>query len=264
MVATRKLFRGECILEEIPFLQADTQDFKSATYVTSALEQLSNEKRKIFKRLHNMFPEQNDVGIINTNCYALGCDGYRSGVFENLSYLNHSCRPNAERWWDPERGVETVYAIREIQENEEITVSYAGVFGKTHEERQSYLFRGWRFECLCECCELTGQDKALSDKYRRLIGRVDEMVGFVAAKQMLPLIRLSLECCEKELLFGAIQGRFWYDGFQMALEIGDLTEAKKFIKMAHEQYLLGTGPGSSETKRMASFVQEPTSHPSWA
>jgi hypothetical protein len=260
MVATRKLIPGEWILEEIPFLQADTKDFKSPTFVASALERLSNNKRKKFKRLHNAFPDQNDVGIINTNCYALGCDGYRSGVFEKLSYLNHSCRPNAERWWDPERGVETVYAIREIQENDEITVSYTGVSGKTHEERQSYLFRGWR----CECCGLTGQDRSLSDKHRRLIGQVDEMVEFHGPRKLIPLIRKSLECCEKELIFGASQGRICYDGFQLALQVGDLTEAIKFIKRACEQYLLGTGPESSQTKRMASYVQEPTSHPSWA
>ena len=203
LVATRKLLPGELILEEIPLLEADTKDFLSETYVASALAQLSNTKRKKFKRLHNAFPELSDIGILKTNCYALGCTGTRSGVFDKLSHINHSCTPNADRWWDPEQGLETLYVIREIQEGQEITVAYTWCSVKTYEERQDYLLAGWRFKCCCECCELTGKERALSDKYRRLIAKVDGMVGFHEPRKLIPLIKMALDCCAKEMVFGA-------------------------------------------------------------
>ena len=124
LVATWHLSVGEKILGEIPLLQDDTQKLKDQAYVTFVLSQFSKTKRKKFERLYNAFLEQNEVGIINTNCYALGCDSHCSGDFEKLSCIIHSCTPNAERWWDPGREMETVYATRTIQEGEEITVAY--------------------------------------------------------------------------------------------------------------------------------------------
>lgn len=127
------------------------------------LSLLSNTKRKKFGKLYNAFPEQNQVGIVETNSYGLGCNSDLCGVFDRISRINHSFRPNAERWWDSERGVETVYAIRDIAVDEEITVAYTSVSGKNQEERKTILYRGWRFECSCGCCILTGSAREMSD-----------------------------------------------------------------------------------------------------
>lgn len=67
--------------------QADTKDFMSETFWASALVQLSNTKRKKFKRLQHANPELNDVGIPKTNWYGLGCENTRSGVFDKLSTI---------------------------------------------------------------------------------------------------------------------------------------------------------------------------------
>jgi hypothetical protein len=254
MVAARHLDAGEKIMEESPFLKGETSDLSSESFFAHMLSQVSKTKRKKLRRLYNAFPEQNDVGIINTNCFGLGCNSTLSGVFDKLSSLNHSCRPNAERWWDPERGVETLYALRGIEENEEITIAYTGVAGKTRAERKVLLKRGWRFECNCECCGLTGSARELSDKRRQLIQEADEMV---------PLVKEALECCEKEELFGSAMARICYDGYQLALQTRNLILARKFINMSHEQRLLGTGPESEETRKMAGYVKDPRSHPLW-
>jgi hypothetical protein len=263
MVATRHLAAGEKIMEETPLLQGETQDLGSDSTLADLLSQLSNTKRKKFRKLYNAFPERNDVGIVKTNCYGLGCNSSLAGVFEKLSRVNHSCRPNAERWWDPERGVETVYAIRGIEVNEEITVAYTAVAGKFQAWRKSLLNRAWSFDCDCECCNLTGSASELSDKRRQLIGEVDEMVGYHPARKVIPKVKEALEYCKKEELFGATMGRFSYDGYELALETRDLREAETFINMAHQQYLLGTGPVSENTKKMAGYVEAPKSHPSW-
>ena len=263
LVATRHLPAGEKILEETPILQGETEKLKDSEYVTFALSQLSKMKRKKFGRLYNAYPEQKKVGIINTNCYALGCDGPRSGIFEKLSSINHSCTPNAERWWDPGRGIETLYAIRALDEGEEITVAYTWTAARRWAERQRLLFSSWRFTCNCECCQLTGTERESSDKCRQLIRKADVMVGFHSTTEVLPLIKESLKCCEKERLFGTVCARICYDEYQLALQTENLREATKFIKWAYEQYLLGTGPGSNQTKKMAAYVQDPTSHSLW-
>jgi hypothetical protein len=263
MVATRDLAAGEKIMEETPLLQAETRDLGSDSTLAVLLSQLSNTKLKKFRKLYNAFPERSDVGIVKTNCYGLGCNSSLTGVFEKLSRVNHSCRPNAERWWDPERGVETVYAIRGIAVNEEITVAYTAVAGKTQAARKSLLKRTWSFDCDCECCSLTGSARDLSDKRRQFIGEVDEMVGNHPARKMIPKAKEALECCEKEELFGATMARVCYDGYQLALEIRNLREAQEFINGAHQQYLLGTGPLSENTKKMARYVEAPRSHPAW-
>lgn len=121
VVATRLLEPGEKIMAEIPILRGTTDDLKQQSYMNSVLAQLSNTKRKKFQKLYNAFPEQDDVGIVRTNSFALGCNTDLAGVFDKLSRLNHSCRPNSERWWDPEQDVETLYALRRIEANEEIT-----------------------------------------------------------------------------------------------------------------------------------------------
>lgn len=263
MVATQHLTAGEKIMEETPLIQGETRDLGSDSTLAHLIGQLSNKKRKKFRALCNAFPERGDVGIVKTNCYGLGCNSSLAGVFEKLSRVNHSCRPNAERWWDEERGVETVYAIRGIEANEEITVGYTGVAGSTQTSRKSLLNRAWRFECVCECCILTGPARQLSDKRRQFIGEVDGMVGYLPAREMIPKIKEALECAEKEELFGATMGRICYDGYQLALETRNLKQAKEFINRSHEQYLLGTGPGSEQTKKMARYVEAPKSHSAW-
>ena len=66
-------------------------------------------------------------------------------MFQKLSDVNHSCRPNAERKWNLVRNVEVVY--------EEITVSYvAGLDWLETMERRRFLQKGWRFECDFERC----------------------------------------------------------------------------------------------------------------
>jgi len=89
------------------------------------------------------------------------------------------------------------------------------------------------------------------------------MVGFYPAEGMIGLIRESLECIDKEGLCGASKARICYDGYQLALQTKSLREAKKFISMCYEQYLLGTGPLSENTRKMLVYVQNPTSHPMW-
>lgn len=75
------------------------------------------------------------------------------GLFLTFSRMNHSCEPNAT--WDTDRsgrsGIMSVWADRDIREDEEITISYIRVAGRSVEMRRQIL-RGWGFECQCAKC----------------------------------------------------------------------------------------------------------------
>jgi hypothetical protein len=264
-VATRQFVAGDKILEETPIIKGRTSEFKSLQWVKLAVANLLPTNREFFYQLQNSFPEKEEVGIMETNCYGLGCDNALSGVFEVFSRINHSCIPNAERWWDLEREVETLYAINDIKENEEITVAYSGdVYYRPLSDRQDLISRGWRFHCLCRCCQLTDPESvAASDRRRRFIGWVDKEVGFRAPHKMIQLVTRALEFIEEEGIVGVIKARLCYDGYQLALEIKNLEQAKRFIKMAYEQYLLATGPTSEQTTKMLRYVRNPKSHMAW-
>lgn len=77
------------------------------------------------------------------------------GLFLTFSRMNHSCEPNA--LWDTDlngrSGVMSVWAEKDIQPGEEITISYIPltVVNKPREKRRQIL-RRWGFDCQCTKC----------------------------------------------------------------------------------------------------------------
>lgn len=76
-------------------------------------------------------------------------------VSPQLARFNHSCVPNASRAWNSETGVQTLYALRNIKEGEEICMSYLpeGWFAK--EDRAEYLRYHYCIVCKCPICRDT-------------------------------------------------------------------------------------------------------------
>ncbi|RWS12614.1 SET and MYND domain-containing protein (SMYD)-like protein [Dinothrombium tinctorium] len=76
------------------------------------------------------------------------------GIYPIVSWIKHSCSPNAKIFFD---GVNVVVrAIRNIREDDEITICYLGSMDHQHEEtnkRKHYLSSVYRFICVCEGCK---------------------------------------------------------------------------------------------------------------
>jgi hypothetical protein len=151
MVATRHLRAGKTIFEEIPLLQVEGEGTELRKQFANTFAVLGDSKKEIIRSLYNAFPEDNSIGIFITNSYSLGPQRGLAGLFEKLSRMNHSCRPNSERCWDANREVETLYALQDIEAGEEITVTYFDVAEMTYSKRQSLIGSSWRFDCKCEC-----------------------------------------------------------------------------------------------------------------
>lgn len=73
------------------------------------------------------------------------------GLFLTFSRMNHSCAPNAD--WNTSHipGVMLVWAAKDIQPEEEITISYIGGLDQPVEKRRQRLAQ-WGFVCQCVRC----------------------------------------------------------------------------------------------------------------
>ncbi|GAB1729414.1 hypothetical protein NU195Hw_g4365t1 [Hortaea werneckii] len=92
----------------------------------------------------------------------------------DLSRVNHSCVPNADRQDDTENVEKTdaanLVAIRTIAKGEEILICYNSNFeGMTVTQRNNILDSYYGFRCSCPACTLPPKEKILSDTRRRLI-----------------------------------------------------------------------------------------------
>ncbi|KAM3416943.1 hypothetical protein BST61_g8530 [Cercospora zeina] len=100
----------------------------------------------------------------------LGADGaVASGLWCRTAYCNHSCTPNAEK--SIKDGVLTLRATRDIEIDEEITMSYGEYSDQA--EKQQALYRIWGFKCECRLCEAEARDTAdLTNRREALRARI--------------------------------------------------------------------------------------------
>lgn len=90
-----------------------------------------------------------------------------SGLYLTQSKINHSCRPNAEIRFPYSNNVLQVVALREINADEEICISYLDEcqLNRSRHSRQKYLQENYLFLCECEKChEEINQPDVTSDE----------------------------------------------------------------------------------------------------
>ena len=109
------------------------------------------------------------MAIMETN-------GFHNGVCLKMSRFNHSCRPNAQYFWNKDRDTRDVRTLRKIKQGEEITVSYITIgrgqlFGR--EERRSLIKDTYHFDCKCKTCDLA--DEEVEQEMKRLDEYMEEM-----------------------------------------------------------------------------------------
>ncbi|KZO99178.1 hypothetical protein CALVIDRAFT_534723 [Calocera viscosa TUFC12733] len=100
-------------------------------------------------------------------------------IFPRIARMNHSCLNNADHAIDWSNLLMTVYATTPLAEGQEITIEYtSALIQRTRAERQAILQDSFMFSCACECCSLTGEALAASDRRRK---EVNEIVVGIAS-----------------------------------------------------------------------------------
>jgi hypothetical protein len=83
-------------------------------------------------------------------------NSFHNGVCLKMSRFNHSCRSNAQYFWNVYTHTRDIRAMRKIKQGEEITVSYKEhKWAASREERQTFLKNGFNFDCNCKACDAT-------------------------------------------------------------------------------------------------------------
>ncbi|KAK7049240.1 Tryptophan--tRNA ligase, mitochondrial [Paramarasmius palmivorus] len=134
--------------------------------VQMMFDRMPQDFQRDFLALYNSHKQDGSgpiTGIIRTNGF--GIDGLEdpvppgahpytgiySGVFNDLSRLNHSCRPNTIRTWDMASFSLRLFAARDIKKDEELFTQYTEILSPPEERQQDLAPFGFR--CSCPSCK---------------------------------------------------------------------------------------------------------------
>ena len=172
--ANRRIKRGELILLERPLLIL-YENINRINPFEKFFVKMSDYEKEIYYSLHDSFERRYTPktfnGIMNTNAFGVGCG---SGIFPLITRINHSCHPKVHYSWDVAKHGLAAYAQVDMEEGEEVTLSYIHVTADTKNRKDS-LLRNFKFDCQCELCSRKNvQQVELSDRRRNLILRLKE------------------------------------------------------------------------------------------
>lgn len=194
-----KLMTGSCSSEEL-YCVTDLQ---------SNIKQMSEEMKEGLGQLAVMLQfymkeEIHDVsqlvpglnllhlfGQVMCNCFTIS-DGEMQevgiGLYPSMSLLNHSCDPNCVMVFEGK--LLRLRAVQQIQQDEELTISYIDVMA-TSQERQRQIEKQYCFVCDCKHCEtghkdvdrLAGEERCWT-KAKELIPKVEELQAAAKWEQL--------------------------------------------------------------------------------
>ncbi|EMC98646.1 hypothetical protein BAUCODRAFT_376563 [Baudoinia panamericana UAMH 10762] len=210
--ASRCIPRGTCIMAETPLLSV-----RSESEVFAAVRGLNNDARSRFlslsssvilrslvlgwseaawhafralitegtaqsppSRWRSIIDHPNILNVFRNNNFDLG-DG-RQAVFDKVSRINHSCIPNAQGNFNAALGRFTIYAVRQIEREEEVTLSYLAETAALRDARQARLIDHYGFLCGCFACDANDQrGRKVEEGRRRMHERLREFADVVGS-----------------------------------------------------------------------------------
>lgn len=268
LIATTAIARGTRILLEsplikVPFRSHDTSQHR--TEIKDAISALSQDQRTQFFALHNSHKKYGEIeGRFRTNGFPLGGSKLTEvGIFCDWSRLNHSCIPNAHFNWNDNLKQLTVHALRDIAEDEEITISYLDTH-KHYLARTVQLLKDFGFICYCSLCSLPSADRQASDERCNEIQEIrtslfDWETSFTPLQALDAAYRL-LKLLGSEGVTGKHTREAICFAFEMALLVGDDEKAKGFASQAAESIKMIEGADSPAAKEWLAFASDPSQY----
>ena len=233
----KDLPKGTKILTENPLkpflgISLNTQDD-----ILRAFSRLSINDQASYLQLHHdsSLSEQRlrvcDVFAKN----GFGVKGGTSIVLKG-SRFNHSCAPNAITSYNSATKVQGFRLIRNVEEGEEITISYLS--GRLlREERRKLLKETYGFNCGCVACDQSTEFGRRSDTRRMRIQELWNGFGGETGKDLpqewQKMVEEYEELATEEALFEEIMD--FYEHMSLVLgRRGDVEEASKMAKKLSE------------------------------
>ncbi|KAK4119155.1 SET domain-containing protein [Parathielavia appendiculata] len=177
-----------------------------------------------------------DVMLTNSFGTVIGGKEYM-GLFTDLARFNHACEPNAFIHFSETTLSMTVWSARDIEPEEEITITYTGA-GLTSKERHKSLENVWGFKCQCSLCTAPPVVLKASDTRREEIRRLQDKVVELAQQG-----RFSKAIEAAERLFTLVDeeglteqmGDMYEVPARLYYHVGNLEKALEYtLKVRHE------------------------------
>jgi len=260
LVASANLVPGTIIVEEKPLIVVDSAF--AVIQVLPKFQALSDDKKTAVMALYDPGDELNTkyrhlsqdemdkkvLRIFEANsidlCSHQEMNINKSGLYQLISKINHSCSPNVIWTWikeDSTKSIKQVRVIRDIKAGEEIVTSYlmTNEYFPIRKERIKTLRMKWFFTCSCEVCNLQGEEFEQNEEARLEIKRLHDMVPMLACRGELTG---ALTCAYKKLkllksieyeMLAKIPGALM-ECVELAAHLGKAKETKKLKSEAKE------------------------------
>lgn len=269
LIATRKILKGTRILSEEPIIRVpeDTADSPALrASIRRQVDALNPDQRRAFLAMCNIYPgdaASQYLGIIRTNALPMDSGG---GIFLDACRINHACDNNAQKSWNEGIKRHTVHALRDIDDGEEITVTYVGVLNNRR-TRQDALRKKFKFTCCCGLCSLPPHLSAESDRRLNEILKLDGRIGRDGLTGILSDPKRILGYVDQQVRLYNEQGpddiglpRAFFDAAQVTAAHGDLARARVFTERAAAGWLVLEGDDSLRVLKTEGIAQKPSSH----
>jgi hypothetical protein len=206
------------------------------------------------------------LGIFRTNALPFGDDVREVSIFLDACRINHACDNNAQKSWNRNIKQHTIYALRDIEKDEEITIYYLGVLNN-REARQEALRRKFAFTCSCRLCTLLPDQSQESDRRLDEIFKLDGLIGRDGLLGILSSPLRILRYVDQQLRLYNEQGpndnglpRAFLDAAQIAIANGDLARARIFAERAALGSIVLEGDDSSRVLQNRALSRDPSKH----
>jgi hypothetical protein len=163
------IFAGTLLLSETPLIRefpvhsTDDGDQKICSFL-SRLKQhvaaMSSDERQQFVWLTpGQGRKDNEINCMASNAFG---DWHIRSVYAKISFMNHSCRPNAAMLTDEDEYAEVRACVDLPQKGTEISIDYFLSLNegavrdrnvlKMVEDKKEVLKKRWKFDCACGAC----------------------------------------------------------------------------------------------------------------
>ncbi|KAI1145902.1 hypothetical protein F4825DRAFT_466976 [Nemania diffusa] len=265
--ANRSIAKGEVLMVRAPSLVVQTEAIAKLEVGVRdrmydiAVAQLPKSRRDAF--MAQMGRDIHDK--IDTNCFQLFVHGAGEegtshlGCYPDVARLNHDCRPNVH--YRITNATITALAARDIQQGEELAVSYVDVFLPSRERKER--IRGWGFECKCALCQGPKNETAASDKRLRRIKQLkSDLNNFKELKVTAATGAEYTALHEEEGLHAHLGSAYTRAALNAAL-FGDEARSCEYALKAVEELGIEKGPESADARAMRGLAQDPRAHWTW-
>lgn len=271
VLATSLIAKGDLVLSEkalFKFINNATTEEQATNGLKKLVVALNRADQRRFFELSNTHKTKNPIfGVFRTNAIPLGAESPHGAIFPMCSRFNSSCVANACYSWNSARDEERVFALRDIQIGEEITVSYLKelVSYLPKEERRSKILEDFGFLCLCDLCTSSPSDCMESDQRRLELGGLKRKIGdgmliMQSPKRALGYCRRMLELLSAEGEFDMKTLGVYYDAFQISVAHSDYAHAATFAALAVDVKRICHGEDADGLYDMEKLARLPETH----